>query len=167
MRHSISRRYVILCCVSVLLVLFPLFSASAGTKMPSFSLQDVVTGDIVESKTFQGKALLVTFFATWCPPCMQEVPELIILQNKFAKKGFSVVGLSVDQGGAGVVKRLVEKRSINYPVLLADGNVARGFNFDGGLPSSFLIDKKGLVVKKYPGYVPRMIMENDIKKIMN
>jgi thiol-disulfide isomerase/thioredoxin len=151
---------------ALLFILLPQ-SASASKSMPSFSLPDVVTGDMVDSKDFDGKTLLVTFFATWCPPCMQEVPELISLQKQYAEKGFSVVALSVDQGGMGVVKKLVEKRSINYPVLLADSSTARNFGGVVGIPTSFLVNSKGHVVKKYPGYVPHTILENDIKRIMN
>jgi thiol-disulfide isomerase/thioredoxin len=141
--------------------------AVAASKMPSFVLPDVVTGEKVDSKSFAGKTLLITFFATWCPPCMQEVPDLIDLQKKYSSKGFSVIALSVDEGGAKVVKKLVEKRSINYPVLMADRSTARDFGGVVGIPTSFLINSQGNVVKKYPGYVPHVLLENDIKKIMN
>ncbi|MEN8190871.1 MAG: TlpA disulfide reductase family protein [Thermodesulfobacteriota bacterium] len=154
----------------VLLLIFACFLAGpayGATQMPSFSLADVVTGKKVDSSTFAGKTLLVTFFATWCPPCMQEVPTLIQLQNELADKGFSVVGLSVDKGGKGVVKKLVEQRSINYPILMADDSLPSKFGGVYGIPTSFLINSKGNVVKKYPGYVPHIILENDIKKIMN
>ena len=167
MRQFIINRSAVLLFAAVLFVLLPVCTASASKSMPSFSLPDVVTGDTVDSTVFDGKTLLVTFFATWCPPCMQEIPDLISLQNEYEKKGFSVVALSVDQGGVGVVKKLVEKRSINYPVLLANGSTARDFGGVVGIPTSFLINSKGLVVKKYPGYVPHMILENDIKRIMN
>ena len=167
MKQFISCRSLALLLVAAIFVLLPVCNASASKNMPSFSLPDVVTGDTVDSNVFDGKTLLVTFFATWCPPCMQEIPDLISLQNEYEKKGFSVVALSVDQGGVGVVKKLVEKRSINYPVLLANGATARDFGGVVGIPTSFLINSKGLVVKKYPGYVPHMILENDIKQIMN
>lgn len=140
--------------------------AVAAIKMPSFVLPDVVTGENVDSKSFAGKTLLITFFATWCPPCMQEVPDLIDLQKKYSSKAFSVVALSVDEGGAKVVKKLVEKRSINYPVLMADRSIARDFGGVVGIPTSFLVNSQGNVVKKYPGYVPHVLLENDIKKIM-
>jgi thiol-disulfide isomerase/thioredoxin len=141
--------------------------AVAATKMPSFSLPSVVNGASVDSKSFSGKTLLVTFFATWCPPCMQEIPDLIKLQDKYASQGFSVVALSVDESGPKTVKKLVEKRSINYPVLMADRSTARDFGGVVGIPTSFLVNSQGTVVKKYPGYVPRVVLENDIKKIMN
>ena len=65
--------------------------------MPSFELEDVVTGDPITSSSFEGKSLLVTFWATWCPPCIQEIPNLIKLQNEYRDTGFSVVAISVDQ----------------------------------------------------------------------
>lgn len=167
MKYFIPSRSIALLLAVFLLVLLPVHIASASKNMPTFSLPDVVTGDTVNSKDFVGKTLLVTFFATWCPPCMQEIPDLISLQSEYAEKGFSVVALSVDQGGVSVVRKLVEKRSINYPVLLANGATARDFGGVVGIPTSFLINSKGLVVKKYPGYVPHMILENDIKRIMN
>lgn len=159
-------------CLGILFAVFFILmvsgqAASAASQMPSFVLTDVVSGDNVDSKQFAGKTLLVTFFATWCPPCMQEIPDLIDLQNKYASQGFSVVALSVDQGGVGVVRKLVEKRSINYPVLMAEGSTARDFGGVVGIPTSFLVNSKGQVVKKYPGYVPHVVLERDIKNIMN
>ena len=142
-------------------------SAYAAAKMPSFNLPDAVSGSMVNSANFTGKTLLVTFFATWCPPCMQEVPTLIELHQQFSKSNFSVIGLSVDEGGANVVAKLVEKRSINYPVLMADAATAHNFGGVVGIPTSFLVNKEGNVVKKYPGYAPHSILEQDIKEIMN
>ncbi|MDD3815282.1 MAG: TlpA disulfide reductase family protein [Desulfocapsaceae bacterium] len=151
----------------VLMVFLVSSSAHAATKMPAFSLPDAVSGTTVNSADYTGKTLLITFFATWCPPCMQEVPTLMQLHQEFSKADFSVVGLSVDQGGSDVVAKLVEMRSINYPVLMADETTARNFGGVAGIPTSFLVNKDGNVVKKYPGYVPHAILEKDIKTLMN
>lgn len=161
-----SRSMGLLLAACLVLMLF-IQPAAAASKMPSFVLSDVVSGDDVDSKIFSGKTLLVTFFATWCPPCMQEVPDLINLQKKYESSGFSVVALSVDEGGPGIVKKLVEKRSINYPVLMAERSTARDFGGVVGIPTSFLVNSEGMVVKKYPGYVSHIVLENDIKRIMN
>ena len=167
MRQYKFSRFLGILFAGFLVLMISSQTASAASQMPSFVLTDVVSGDDVSSKQFAGKALLVTFFATWCPPCMQEVPDLIDLQQKYSSKGFSVLALSVDQGGVKVVKKLVEKRSINYPVLMADGSTASNFGGVVGIPTSFLVNKKGQVVKKYPGYVPHTVLERDILKIMN
>ncbi len=159
-----------LCWMPIIALLaLPFFSAStlfAATKMPTFSLVDVVSGKTVESKVFTGKALFVTFFATWCPPCMEEIPTLIRLQDKYSAKGFSVVGLSVDQEGPDLVYKVVKKRSINYPVLMADSKTTKGFGGVYGIPVSFLVNKRGNVVKKYTGYVPHSILVKDLKKVL-
>jgi peroxiredoxin len=141
-------------------------SLSATSKMPAFSLAEVTDGKTVDSQEFQGKALLVTFFATWCPPCMEEVPTLIKLQKEFAKDGFSVIGLSVDEGGPGVVVRLIRKQGINYPVVMADGGTIRDFGGVYGIPMTFLVNRNGNVVKKYTGDVPHSVLAKDIKSVM-
>ena len=140
--------------------------AVAGNELPAFSLASAVDGTTVSSEEFKGKALLITFFATWCPPCRQEIPSLIKLQNEYGEKGFSVIGLSVDEKGPKVVAKLIEKEAINYPVLMASSRIARDFGGIAGIPTSFLVNRKGMIVKRYPGYVPHSLLEKDIKSIL-
>jgi peroxiredoxin len=154
---------IILCAV----FFFSAGPASATSKMPAFSLPNVIDGKTIDSQEFQGKALLVTFFATWCPPCMEEVPTLIKLQKEFAKDGFSVIGLSVDEQGPGVVVKLISKQGINYPVVMADSRTIQDFGGVYGIPVSFLVNRSGNVVKKYPGEVPLSVLAKDIKNVMN
>ena len=157
-------RVIGLVCMVILFAL-PLSSLGA-VDMPQFSLPSVTDGKVVDSDSFTGKALLVTFFATWCAPCRQEVPVLKELHQKYEEKGFSVIGLSVDEKGAGVVAELVEQEQINYPVLMAGRKTPRTFGGIIGIPTSFLINKAGHVVKKYPGYIPRALLEKDIKSVL-
>ncbi|MFH1215388.1 MAG: TlpA disulfide reductase family protein [Pseudomonadota bacterium] len=149
-----------------LLALFPAFSALAGTAMPNFSLESVADGKNINSEEFKGKVMLVTFFATWCPPCLQEIPSLIDLQDEYGKNGFSVVAISVDQDGTKQVKKVIEKTGINYPVLMADTDVTRDFGGIVGIPTSFLINRDGNIVKSYPGYVTHTVFVEDIKQII-
>ena len=149
-----------------LAVLIPAAS-EASTKMPSFALESVRDGKIIDSASFQGKVLLLTFFATWCPPCAEEVPDLIKLHDELANAGFSVVGLSVDQQGASVVAKFVENRHITYPVLLAEAQTTIDFGGVYGIPVAFLVNKSGNVVKKYTGYVQHDILEKDIRSLLN
>ncbi|MBT8333431.1 MAG: TlpA family protein disulfide reductase [Desulfobacterales bacterium] len=148
------------------IVLFFAKSALSATAMPRFKLPDVITGEMVDSKELNGTSMLVTFFATWCPPCIQEIPNLIELQNEYSSRNFSVIGMSVDQGEK-VVKNLVTKKGINYPVMMADDSVTRNFGGVYGIPTSFLVNSKGNVVKKYTGYVPHSVLVRDIKQIIN
>jgi thiol-disulfide isomerase/thioredoxin len=155
---------VILFCTLILLLAG--HTAMAATAMPHFALPSVVDGKTVNSDEFKNKVLLITFFATWCPPCRQEIPALIELQNELSDKGFSIIGLSVDEGGAGIVAKLVNQQKINYPVLLATGATARDFGGIPGIPTSFLINRQGNVVKSYPGYVPHKLLMRDIESVM-
>ncbi len=139
----------------------------AATKMPTFALENVRDGKIIESSAFKGKVLLLTFFATWCPPCMEEVPVLVKLHTDMADAGFSVIGMSVDQEGPAVVAKFVEKKEINYPVLLAETKTTSDFGGVYGIPVAFLVNKTGNVVKKYTGYVKHTVLEKDIRSLLN
>lgn len=140
--------------------------ASAAVSMPDFSLPSAVDGKMVSSKDYKGKVLLVTFFATWCPPCMQEVPSLMELNKELGPKGFAVLALSVDEGGPGIVAKLVKRRKINYPVLMADRSTADEFGGIAGIPTSFLVNRQGHVVKRYPGFVAHSILQRDIEALL-
>jgi thiol-disulfide isomerase/thioredoxin len=154
-------------CLATIFLLLSMGSGSAATGMPAFNLPDAVTGAAVNSSVFTGKTLLITFFATWCPPCMQEIPTLIDLHQHFSGDNFSVIALSVDEGGPKVVAKLVKNRSITYPVLMADEGTAQNFGGIVGIPTSFLVNKEGNIVKKYPGYIPHSILERDINQILH
>lgn len=140
--------------------------APAGDDLPGFSLPSVVDGKTISSEDFKGKTLLITFFATWCPPCRQEIPALIELQKEFAASGFSVIALSMDERGPQVVLKLIEKEGINYPVVMADATVVRNFGGITGIPTTFLVDRQGRVVKRYPGYAPHSLLAKDIRAIL-
>jgi len=142
-------------------------TADASTKMPEFALKNVRDGSVVKSSSFTGKVLYITFFATWCPPCVQEVPVLVELQNELSGSGFSVVGLSVDQEGSAVVAGFAEKNAINYPVLMTEYKTTTDFGGVYGIPVAFLINKAGNVVKRYTGYVQHRILEKDIRSLLN
>lgn len=144
---------------------FGALQSHAVTKMPSFTLEDVVTGKTVNSESFSGKSLLIVFFATWCPPCIQEIPNLIKMQDEYSDKQFSVVGLSVDQE-KDVVQKLVSREEINYPVMMADKAVTRDFDGVYGIPTSFLVNNNGNVVKRYSGYVPHSVLVRDLEQII-
>jgi peroxiredoxin len=144
---------------------FPVY-AQGAVAMPPFALPAAIDGSVVTSEHYQGKAMLITFFATWCPPCLQEIPTLKEVHAKFQQQGFAVVALSVDEGGPEVVAQLVRQASINYPVLMADRTITRDFGDVVAIPTSFLVNRNGYVVKKYPGFVPRGLLERDIESVL-
>lgn len=151
---------------TVLCVLLGAPMGRAAVVMPSFALPAAVGGQVVASETYRGRAVLITFFATWCPSCLQEIPTLKQLQAKYGEMGFAVVALSVDEGGAAAVARLVEQAGITYPVLMADSTTTRNFGNVVAVPTSFLVNRSGHVVKKYPGPMPRTLLERDIAAVL-
>jgi len=142
-------------------------TVGAAVPMPQFTLSSVVDGETVDSASFKDQVLLVTFFATWCPPCRQEIPDLKLLQDEFGPQGFSVLALSVDEGGPSIVAPLVKQQKINYPVVMATPAVANKFGGVNVLPTSFLINRQGHVVKKYMGFTPHALLKRDIEAVMD
>ena len=135
-------------------------------QMAPFKMDSLTDKATIDSKQFDGQVLLVTFFAAWCPPCIEEIPTLIALHNSFKSKGFSVVAFSVDEGDLIPLKNLISKYRINYPVLLADLVVTRSFGGVTGIPVTFLVNRQGQIVKKYLGYVGHDHLEEEIKIIL-
>ncbi len=131
------------------------------TASPDFTLRDLEDHDVSLSQ-FKGKVVLVNFWATWCGPCKIEIPWLVELQDKYAARGFTVLGVAMDEEGKSAVAPFVRKerfnvggtsQSMNYPIVL--GNDATADKFGGliGFPTSVLISKDGCVVKRVDGLV--------------
>ncbi len=135
-------------------------------QMPAFKLPSLTDNTMVDTAELKGRVLLLTFFATWCPPCIQEIPTLNDLQQSLGERGFTVLGFSVDEDGTDLLAKLIEKFEILYPVLLADQELAKAFGGVSGIPVTFLVNRKSEIVKKYLGYVEHDVLEGDIKKLL-
>jgi peroxiredoxin len=134
-----------------------------GANAPDFSLADT-NGNKVSLSDFSGKAMILNFFASWCPPCRQEIPDFIELEKAYSDKGFAIVGVAVEKSGAA--KEFVDKMGINYPVLVDDGKVSETYGPIRSIPTTFIIDKNGKVVKMYIGSRERAAFEADIKELL-
>lgn len=154
----------------VALLLFSLFAPSAATlageAMPRFALPSAYDNAIIDSQGYRGQTLLINFFATWCPPCRKEIPSLVELQKKYGPRGLAVIGLSTDEGGGAQVVRFAERLGINYPVLISDPQTQAAFGGIFGIPTTFLVDSRGTIVKRYNGYTEQKTLENEILKIL-
>ena len=145
---------------------------------PDLVLKDL-NGKTVSLKDYAGKVVLVNFWATWCDPCRTEIPSLIDLQQKYGAKGFTVLGVAMDDEGKPAVQPYVEKERfevngqklpMNYPILLGDGDAADAFlNSVGGimgLPTSVLISRDGKRVHTIIGPVDPEKLERDIQGLL-
>jgi len=135
-------------------------SQSAGAfqtaQMKSLDDKDVTVGD------YHGKVVLVNFWATWCDPCRLEIPWLIEMQNKYADKGFTVLGIAMDEEGKPVVAPFVakeryevngQKLAMNYPIVVGNEKVAERFGGLLGYPTSILLSRDGKVLKRTTGLI--------------
>ncbi len=155
-------------CFLILLLLFTLLPTNgfSAVKMPSFMLKEVNKGETVTSEKFTGNVTLVTFFATWCAPCVMEVPHMIELQKEYSAKGFSVVAIAVDQVESSRIAAFVEKMGINYPVMMATDQVLQDFGGVYGIPTSFMVNRQGEIVKRYSGYIDYSVFVKDIEQVL-
>ena len=136
-----------------------------GKAAPSFTLQDL-NGKPVSLSDFKGKVVILDFWATWCPPCVIEIPHFIELYEQYKDQGFTMVGISLDREGISVVKSFVRKYQINYPILMTDGQVDRVYGGITAIPTTFVIDSAGNIRQKYIGYRDKAVFETDIKTLL-
>lgn len=128
------------------------FAGGPG-KLPAFSLPDL-DGKTRSNTELSGKVVVVDFWATWCATCKETVPKLAELQEKYAGRGLTVVGISVDKGSAEKIKKAARKLGINYLVLHdKDNSLAGAFGFTG-IPSLYVFDRSGSLLSAMPGYDP-------------
>ena len=123
-----------------------------------FSLKSL-DGKIIRLSDFKGKVVILDFWATWCPPCKAEIPSFVSLYNKLGKDGLVIIGAAVDEPGR--VAQFVKDNSVTYPVVLPDQTVTDAYGGIRGIPTTFVIDKRGKIVRSYTGYRPEMVFESD------
>ena len=128
---------------------------------PELTLKDL-SGKDLSLAQYKGKVVLVNFWATWCEPCQVEIPWLIEMQQKYAARGFTVLGIAMDEEGASIVTPWVQKErfdvngsksQMNYPIVIGDDAAADKFGGLLGYPTSVLISRDGKVVKRITGII--------------
>lgn len=120
------------------------------TPAPAWKLKDV-DGKVVRSDQFKGKVVIVDFWATWCPPCRVEIPGYIALQDKYRADGLVVIGISLDRQGPRVVRKFIADHKVNYLMVMADDDVQAAFGEMEGIPTTFIIDRDGMIRERKTG----------------
>ena len=121
-----------------------------------FSLPDL-SGKQRNIKEWQGKVLIINFWATWCPPCLKEIPEFIKIQDEFADMGLQFIGIAIDEKSA--VEEYLNTLAINYPQLIAgDTGITLSHqlgNIVNAVPFTLIVNQQGQIIHRQPGELSR------------
>jgi peroxiredoxin len=134
-------------------------------RAPAWKLTDL-SGHEIGTAAFRGKVVVVDFWATWCPPCLEEIPGYGALQKKYAADGLVVVGLSVDQSGPETVRKFVAKEGVRYPVAMADDATIAAFGSFEAIPTTFLIDRDGNIRHRKTGAMASADYEKLVRSLL-
>ncbi len=128
-------------------------------------LGEDIYGEEFDLSKFVGNVIILDFFATWCPPCMKEIPSFVNLLNKYQDKGLQIVGVSFDENKE-IVKNFKNRKGIPYPMIMANEKIIKDYNLGNAIPETFIINKDGNIVKRYVGFQDESVFENDIKNFI-
>jgi cytochrome c biogenesis protein CcmG/thiol:disulfide interchange protein DsbE len=132
-----------------------------GQLAPDFTLKDI-DGKTVRLSDYRGKAVVLNFWATWCPPCKVEMPWLVDLENKYRSQGLQVIGVALDEAGKDEIAKFARQMNLNYPVLIGDDNTADAYGNVQMLPTTFYINAEGKIVARVVGLTGEREMEENM-----
>ena len=124
----------------------------SGIPAPDFTFPGL-DGKMVSLSNYKGKVVLVNIWATWCPPCVKEMPSMEKLYRKFKRENFEILAVSIDETGPKAVAPFMEKTRLTFPALIDSKGAIKPVYRITGIPESFIIDKQGLLIKKIVGPV--------------
>ena len=175
MRIFVAHKIAWMGAAALLLTLCPSLSAQAASPVKAISLigkpapefvVNSLDGKGVSLGDYKGRAVLVNFWATWCTNCKVEMPWLAQLREKYATKGFEVLGIVTDGAGDKKIRQLTAKYAVQYPILRCNHATAQAYGGLPELPASFFIDRHGKIVAEMDGADSRHEIEANIEKAL-
>jgi len=139
-------------------------AATVGKVAPGFSVNDS-NGAFIRLADYRGRVVLLNFWATWCHGCKLEIPWFMEFQTRYNKRGLEVIGVSMDEDGWKSVKPYLEKKPVNYPVVVGDQDVAKRYGLES-MPMTVLIDRDGKIAASHTGVVDKAACENQIRTLL-
>lgn len=121
-----------------------------GKSLADFTLPDL-QGRPVQLAALRGKVVFVNVWATWCPPCVEEMPTIQQLYERLHGQGLEILAVSLDALGAQVVAPFMQSHRLSFPTLLDTKNLVQRLYRTTGVPESFIVDKRGILVEKVVG----------------
>lgn len=138
--------------------------AEVGDSAEEFSLQDL-SGRTVRLSDYKGKVVVVDFWATWCPPCRQEIPGFVKLHRQYRDRGVEFVGISFDRAAAPV-RQFASTYGVTYPIVLGTPEVAMAYGGVDAIPTTFVIDREGRITAKHTGFAPPDVFAGAIESAL-
>ena len=132
---------------------------------PQFTLRDV-NGRTVRLSDYRGKVVLINFWATWCPPCRVEVPDLVKLQAEHGKQGLQIIGITYPPEKKARVRKFARSQKVNYPIVLGTRELKSRFSSDETLPITVVIDRDGKVSEIISGILLPQEFDEKIKPLL-
>jgi len=143
-----------------------LLAVDRRVALPEFKVRDL-NGREITSEDLPGNVVLLNFWATWCQPCKMEIPVLVYLHETYADAGLQIIAPSIDRNGLAAVKPFLDQRpEIEYTIIPNGMPVAQAFGGIRSIPTSFLVDRRGRVVKAFRGLVPKELLEGYIQSAL-
>jgi thiol-disulfide isomerase/thioredoxin len=130
---------------------------------PAFTVRDL-DGRELSSASWRGKVVILNFWATWCPPCRAEIPDLVALQDKYRDQ-LVVIGISEDEGPPETVKQFAARHNVNYPIVMMTPEIEKMFPGISALPTSFILDRESRIVQKHVGMLTAQRTEYETRAL--
>jgi len=121
-----------------------------------------IDGKDLSLASLRGKVVIVNFWATWCPPCREEIPDLIALQARYPDQ-LQVVGVSQDEAPASMVAQFASQHRMNYPIVMDTPELERMFTNIHALPTSFVVDRDGRIAQRHVGMLNASLTETETR----
>lgn len=151
--------------VAVLFLFLPVIAIGQDSRRTQLTVKDI-HGRYIRLSGYRGKVVLVNFWATWCPPCRTEVPDLIKLQRDYRRRGLQIIGVTYPPQKLAEVRRFVRRAKINYPVALGTKETKLLFTESETLPMTVIIGKDGRVRDIIEGILLPEEFEQKIKPLL-
>jgi thiol-disulfide isomerase/thioredoxin len=148
----------------MLLVVSPAIALTQARKAPDFVLKDI-RGRSVRLSSYKGKIVLLNFWATWCPPCRAEMPELVTWQREYRARGLQVIGVTYPPTNRTEVRRFVRRIKTNYPIVLGRKEIKALFYEGETLPITVVIDREGNIRETIEGILLPEEFEEKIRPL--
>lgn len=149
----------------MLFITLPIITTGQSNKAPALALKDL-RGRALRLSDYKGKIVLLNFWATWCPPCRAEMPDLIKMQREYRSKGLQVIGITYPPQEIGEVRQFVKQLGVNYPIALGTKETKTLFDETETLPLTVIIDREGYVRERIEGILLPEEFEQKIKPLL-